>query len=1231
MHRFKFYRTIVLLAYLFYGGPAAAQQILASGADADFVYAEQLEKDGYIDLAIEQYELFLKKYPTEKRAAVAWRRIAEGYFRLQQYESARMAFETLLIRFPRAQESGDALKRIGDCFSAEKKYVQAARSYERYARLTQPNELAAEAFILAAEHYIKARETDRGIRLLQETIELFPQDQEINAQARLLLLRQFVARQQYDRAMELAESFVQHFSEILATPEVWLIKGRLHKLMGQYGEALSSYFTAMQKFPQTPEALEAAIRAAELQFYLGKADSAFHLLNTFAALDDSSRARLAFKAAHLYLLANRPSDALRALENTPEGWRNVPEYWDQMAQIYLRLQDFTAAQKAFAAAATDRNIENDSLRIHYLARAILTGLRIGALEQVEQYYRWLRKLSPDLESQPKWLLLAARVEEEALHNIPKAIRLYSRFIDLYRGHPMEDEAQARLAMGYEKLQNWAMAKTEWQRLLQHYPASRWAYRAQGHIRLIEAYRMPDFSKLATKLAGTLSKAHNGPLSTSVPLQTAEIYMEFREFEKAIPVLKEALAQTESPGIRAQALLLLGRAYFALGELHELNDITKAKAWYDSAAIALQLILKNFRDLADVAEVERLLGMAYLRSAPEQHVAFLDSLSRTYSAAPSFGPIHLFVLEKQVQNFAQLDSLQRTDLLNRLVTLSTFDLDTVQDRAGMLLARAYLLSADTLQARQLLESVSSRSQNAPGGVQAQYMLARLMLQARQQQEAISLLRRIADAYYYSPLADSAYLQLARLSLSLGSAENAIEYLKTLERRLHEDGFEPAPVMPADFLLLSGRAYEATGRTLEAIQRYLQFLQHYRSDPRAPEVLFSLGKINQKLLFHRMAISYFEEIYRMHSRHPLANPARMEVSRMMYDRGEYTASRQLALEVLREATTEAEERRAMRQAILAGLRMGKLAALQAELKNYAGRFPDDLKTLAEIQFEIGDLYIRRKNFKKAEETFKRIRKTFKNTEYAIFGDFGLGKALLVQNKTDDALEILTAIPERYPDHPFLRTVYLNLGDFYQAQQQWDSAVQAFRRIVSDTLRDRTYQLALRSLINLYERRGAYDAAMMYTRRYLKEFPEDDRDLSLRIKIGGLLRRMGQYDEAIRHYRKLLVLADLQTRMEIQYYIGESYFESGRFEQAIVEYMKLKYTNIPTKFPWQTTAIYKSGISYMRLQNYERARELFEWVIRKEGAASVFGRSAREKIYEIEKALSAKPKDVRTNGKG
>jgi TolA-binding protein len=95
-----------------------------------------------------------------------------------------------------------------------------------------------------------------------------------------------------------------------------------------------------------------------------------------------------------------------------------------------------------------------------------------------------------------------------------------------------------------------------------------------------------------------------------------------------------------------------------------------------------------------------------------------------------------------------------------------------------------------------------------------------------------------------------------------------------------------------------------------------------------------------------------------------------------------------------------------------------------------------------------------------------------------------------------------------------------------------------------------------------------------------------------------------------------ADSETEAEIQYYIGDSFYNMGQFEQAIFEFLKVEYVLKPTKLPWASTALYKAGQAYLKMNRLDQARQIFEKVVRKEGATSDMGRVAKERIEEIDR---------------
>ena len=165
-----------------------------------------------------------------------------------------------------------------------------------------------------------------------------------------------------------------------------------------------------------------------------------------------------------------------------------------------------------------------------------------------------------------------------------------------------------------------------------------------------------------------------------------------------------------------------------------------------------------------------------------------------------------------------------------------------------------------------------------------------------------------------------------------------------------------------------------------------------------------------------------------------------------------------------------------------------------------------------------------------------------------------------------------------------------------------------------------MTMRLLIRIYDSIRMYDAALYVLKDYIEQFPEAEDHLQKRVQVGLLYAKMNDYLRAVDELRSVKLTADPETETEIQYWIGDCFFNMGRYREAIFEFLKVEYLSKPTKLPWNTTALYKAAQAYMKIGEPEKAKTLYERVVEKEGAASDMGRIARERIREIESGMNS-----------
>lgn len=1212
-----------VLAVLSLVTPNAHAQDNALMRASDFSYAEKLALDGYVDLAIGQYKEFLARFPNDARAAEATRRIADGYLSLNMYSQARTFYEKLTLQHGTSSFAADAIYKIGLCFEGEGELIAAAQQFERFALLNASLPLAADAYLRAGRLYLRAGERIHGRKLLYQLIENFPDNQEALAAANATLIGDFVDAGEYNRAFSSTNAYLQRFAQHTATPDIWLIKAGLYLQLGQISEAITTLEDLRTRYPKSDAAMLAGLQLADLYFKMGDRSKALQLVNDLSKAErsDSVQVEAALLRAQILLEETKPAEAASKLHEAMASFKPTLSQRIQAGRLFMVAEDPQNALEQYELADGMITAEQDSLRAFAALKQAEAAFQLGNGAKALQSLRAISESQQPASMRPGFKYLYAELYFDLYKDPARASRHYADFVEMYPEHVLVDDAQAKLARCYEALQEWQLAASEWRRLGQNYPASRYYSVAKNHISLLERYFLPDYLSLVESAIENLTVT-----TIDRNLRQAEIYFRFRQFQKAIPLLKSAIASDENSGIRARAMYLLGNCYYALADIATVDANPRAVAFFDSAKVLLNYVHKQYADQLDSELLDVQLANIALKSE-NVPIATLDSISREHVQDQRFAELHGKVLQQLLPAIASHDSSTRFYYLQRVSALGAFPNSQWLNQAIFIKVQLALQQQDTSQAITELEILSNSKQSDPVKAEAELLYAKLLSATGRQDVAMTRLNEMRFKYHYSAYADSAYFYLARYAYQKGDFDSAIQYLQSLRaRRLsNANEFTTNALSPAA-AFLEAEALALAGDHFDAIRSYLNFVQSYPAEKHASSALIALGGLAEQFYANSLAKSYYTDVIKLYpQRQSEVNQAKLKLVDLEFRLGNYQVARTLALAALQSELTFAEEMQMTKMAIIANLRQNDASNTENEIKNFKNKFDDENEAYAEIQFEFGDYYIRQKNFRRADRIFKDLSNKFEGTRFGIQGQFGYGKSQLFQAKTEDALEILTDIPRKYPNHPFLRVVYLNLGDFYLEQQQWGNAIQAFNNVLADSIHDQNHKAALAKMSELYQSTGMSDACMTYTRKYVELFPQEENIMFFQMRIGSLLREMKRYDEAISHYRGLVSMANGENAIEIQYYIGDSYFEAKKYELAIAEFLKLRYTKLNTKLPWRTTAVYKAGEAYMRLNDYNRAREMYDYVVRSEGVNSQLGNFAFRKIAQIDEMLKSVPEDV------
>jgi outer membrane protein assembly factor BamD len=188
---------------------------------------------------------------------------------------------------------------------------------------------------------------------------------------------------------------------------------------------------------------------------------------------------------------------------------------------------------------------------------------------------------------------------------------------------------------------------------------------------------------------------------------------------------------------------------------------------------------------------------------------------------------------------------------------------------------------------------------------------------------------------------------------------------------------------------------------------------------------------------------------------------------------------------------------------------------DLKAFVEAYPGTERT-DDALYYLGDSYFRMKDYALASGQLDRLLRDFPGTIYDADARFLLARCddlqshgpLLDQTETERAIGRYREFLELHPDHA--------------------RAAEARERV--QALRDR---LAEKRYLNgrLYSRLHAYDAAELYLRSVLEQYPESRWSADAALLLADVLLKRGKRDDALQALRDApLKAADEKTRREI-----------------------------------------------------------------------------------------------------
>ncbi|MGH2568378.1 MAG: tetratricopeptide repeat protein, partial [Bacteroidota bacterium] len=204
-----------------------------SKENADFKLAVNLYNDKLYDLALEQFQQFINRYPGSQQAVEAKFYLGLTQSKLGLHEDARFTFQNFALSYPDNPNAAEAWWNVAESYAALHNDREAAIAFERIKVFHPRSKLAASGLLRASEYFEAGNDKASAEKMLRALLQEYPgSDVALKARAKLAVLA--LANSQFETARAEAQRIITATKEPEQKAEAQLLLAKAFLGLGRY-------------------------------------------------------------------------------------------------------------------------------------------------------------------------------------------------------------------------------------------------------------------------------------------------------------------------------------------------------------------------------------------------------------------------------------------------------------------------------------------------------------------------------------------------------------------------------------------------------------------------------------------------------------------------------------------------------------------------------------------------------------------------------------------------------------------------------------------------------------------------------------------------------------------------------------------------------------------------------------------------------------------------------------
>ncbi len=853
-------------------------------------------------------------------------------------------------------------------------------------------------------------------------------------------------------------------------------------------------------------------------------------------------------------------------------------YW--LGEVFSAQENYELSERYFLKAIELKEI-NTKLDHTFFSLAFLYE-KLKNFERAEYYYERLIIEFPNSHLTPHALVRVAFAHyTNGSYN--KAIsRLSDPKIKTLSQESLA-EAYYILANSYYKIGKFYEAQVEFQNLVNRYPNSSmvrpakyglgWSFYQQNKFDLAHrifseisagsdsiaerasywlgfiSRNLEDNQKAINEFSAYLSRYSQSEYVTKAKYQLGLIYYELKKFQEAERYLIEVLEDTVDVKSRANAAMIL-------------------------ASIGMER--KNFR----IAKNNYELAVSLLDEDDED---FMDAL------------LGLAISNYYLNNFETAQVVLNKMLVRKKIR--------EEDKARFYLAEIYFVMNKYSEAAIEYERTLKITKDELLKELSTYGLIYSYFNLKNYTKVIYLAEKFLQDFTYSKFYNEIKLRLAD---SYYAQKNF-----TKASQIYRDYFSDPEAKGSDYVSYQlAQALFRAGNLEGAIDELKKFLNQYPSSRYVDEVQYLIGWIRFKQGLFQVSIQEYEKLINNLPNSPIVPLAYYSIGDAYFNLGKYEMAISSYEKILNNYPRSEFVIDAMNGIQYAYVALGKVDQAAQVITNFIYSNPGN-PHLDKLLIKKGDLYFNQRRFQEAISAYREFISVFPNSSLVTSAYFSIAQAFNQLKNYEDALFNFLIIVREYPNDELADDALLESGNIFRILNNYDKAVEQFNLLLNNYPQSNLIAEAYYWLGKTYLEKGKIQRAKNYFFDVVKHYPESGFYSRAYFDLGKIEMNT-RPDTAISYFRKVVELRNDEFGAESQYLIGDIFAKQKKDDDAITEFLKLRYA-FAGHIDWLTKGMFRIAEIYELKKQNKKAREYYNEVAKLD-PRSELGKKAKTKLKTL-----------------